>query len=172
MFAPPNGPGAQLRGSPHRRIETGSRRGVHDAGGAGSDGSLLALLVLRELRLVLVAVVAHRAPVDTAQDPLLDRIPARVAAPCVAIHQVVAARTLRRWTRLDCPRISFGGLRQRAGSGLSSCSRGIHNVSPRVLSSIFDCAAYSGTVSPEPPKSSGKSLYFGRPSRIARTFSP
>ena len=33
-------------------------------------------------------------------------------------------------------------------------------------------ARYSGSVSPEPPKSFGKSLNFGSPSRIASTFSP
>jgi len=30
---------------------------------------------------------------------------------------------------------------------------------------------YSGSVSPEPPNSDGKSLYFGSPSRTGRTFS-
>ena len=32
--------------------------------------------------------------------------------------------------------------------------------------------AHSGSMSPEPPKSFGKSLNFGRPSRTASTFSP
>ena len=35
-----------------------------------------------------------------------------------------------------------------------------------------DRACYSGTESPEPPNSLGKSLNFGSPSRMAITFSP
>ena len=35
-----------------------------------------------------------------------------------------------------------------------------------------DRTCYSGTVSPEPPNSLGKSLNFGSPSRMAITFSP
>ena len=45
-------------------------------------------------------------------------------------------------------------------------------VSPASAAGCARSSGYSGSVSPEPPKSFGKSLNFGRPSRTASTFSP